>query len=165
MDRSAPEPVSDRSDVSDAVASDNNFPSDAASGVSDVSDRRCTRGPTGPTRWLACRTQKGEPSQRGPTRPTGPTEFRRKAVDIRAALAAAFESRAAPDLADLLDAAEERAAIMEFDGGLSRAEADRLALAAHGPAALDAAARNPWRPAPGRAPVDHLGAAATGEGG
>ena len=34
------------------------------------------------------------------------------------------------DLADLLDAAEERAAIIEHDGGLSRAEAERLALAA-----------------------------------
>ena len=46
------------------------------------------------------------------------------------ALAAAFERPAALDLADALDAAEERAAIMEFDGGLTRAEAERLALAA-----------------------------------
>lgn len=36
---------------------------------------------------------------------------------------------AAPDLADRLYAAEERAAVMEYDGGLPRAEAERLALA------------------------------------
>lgn len=36
----------------------------------------------------------------------------------------------APDLADLLDAAEERAAIMEYGGGLTREEAERLTLAA-----------------------------------
>ena len=36
---------------------------------------------------------------------------------------------AVPDLADALDDAEKRAAIMEHDGGLPRAEAERLALA------------------------------------
>ena len=51
-------------------------------------------------------------------------------VEIRAALAAAFGPLAAPDLADILDAAEERAAIIEHDGGLSRAEAERRALTA-----------------------------------
>ena len=33
---------------------------------------------------------------------------------------------------DTLDAAEERAAIIEFDGGLSRSEAEALALRQHG---------------------------------
>ena len=40
------------------------------------------------------------------------------------------EAPTAPGLAATLDAAEERAAIMEFDGGLSRVAAERLALAA-----------------------------------
>ena len=37
-----------------------------------------------------------------------------------------------PDFDDALDVAEERAAIIEFDGGLSHAEAEALALRQHG---------------------------------
>ena len=119
------------------------------------------------TRWL--RAARGSPIELA-TEPTEPTELTRQDVSsVPSVLSLMSDPEgppAAPDLADLLDAAEERAAIMEFDGGLSRAEAERLALAAHGPAALDAAARNPWRPAPGVCALwDHLGAAATGEGG
>ena len=40
------------------------------------------------------------------------------------------EPRSLPDHADALDAAEERAGIVEHDGGLPRPEAERLALAA-----------------------------------
>lgn len=77
----------------------------------------------------------------GPTGPTGPTRFaaelhrtRGGAPGPRLDVARLFRPDAVAvephaDLPDLLDAAEERAAVMEFDGGLSRTEAEALALA------------------------------------
>lgn len=71
--------------------------------------------------------------------PTGPTCETGKRADMGAQLAAMFARRAADDslarhAAPLpnLEAFEERAAIIEYDGGVSRAEAERQAAQAQG---------------------------------
>ena len=83
------------------------------------------------TRWL--RAARGAPLEPA-TEPTQPTEPPRpRVVSVPSVLSLVPDPEKAlpaPDLADLLDAAEERAAIIEHDGGLPRAEAERRALAA-----------------------------------
>ncbi len=76
---------------------------------------------------------------------SGPWEALRRAYSPKPALAATHERVALPaapsapdsaalgdDLATRLDLAEERAAIMEHDGGLTRANAEARAFKAHG---------------------------------
>ena len=64
-----------------------------------------------------------------PAKPANPANQRPRLARL-ADLAA--PQPANPDFDDALDAAEERAAIIEFDGGLSHAEAEALALRQHG---------------------------------
>ena len=142
--------MSDMSDVSDAVEEERRFRSDAPPEASDMSDGEAVptaRDPTRPTAVHECRTEKAKGNQRGPTCPTRPTRdgadwaalvvlFSKPAGEESGRGGALETSEAAdepnaalafPTVADRLDAYEERAAIAEFDGGLTRKEAERLA--------------------------------------
>lgn len=139
IDRHPAETVSDRPDRSDRLDIVALFLSDALPPVSDRSDHkaspRTARALSGPTDLKPCRTEKSKHIQYGPTGPTGPTQI-------------AEGARLLMPSAAILDAFEERAAIMEADGGLARADAERAAAEALGfanPAALYAATLESWR--------------------
>ena len=137
MHEAAPAIVSDGSDGSDRPGDAGVPRSDHSRRLSDGSDPIAGIRPTRPTPAPVRRTDKPQPSQAGPT---GPTHPRVPPACIRAALAAAF---ARPP-----DAAEERAAIMEYEGGLTCEEAERLTLAGVECPAAARVLRERWGMAP-----------------
>lgn len=109
-------------------------------------------GPRGPRLPQAGGTTEAQQHQRGPHGPHGPCpddgepRDHEPPTDLVALMRSLFQAPAASPtapaepptaaLADPLDAAEERAAIMEHDGGVPRAEAEALALGAASPQPL-----------------------------
>lgn len=101
------------------------------------------------SRWLALAAKANEIPAPLPDTPTEPDTCGAMVVSTDVALPKVASCRVlsgcqveVSESRDALDAAEERAAIIEFDGGLSRSEAEALALRQHGPGILAALNRD-----------------------
>ena len=91
------------------------------------------------SRWLALAAKANEIPAPLPDTPTEPDTCGVMVVSSNVSLPKVASCRVlsgcrveVSEFRDALDAAEERAAIIEFDGGLSHAEAEALALRQHG---------------------------------
>lgn len=100
------------------------------------------------SRWLALAAKANEIPAPLPDTPTEPDSCGVMVVSSDVSLPKVANCRVlsgcrveVSEFRNCLDAAEERAAIIEFDCGLSRAEAEALALKHHGPGILAALKR------------------------